>query len=293
MFHLATHWPWQDEQAEIPCERLTLEDLHRSHQKVRFRPRQVTRRLRAIANRGTQGNPEEWLEGFQNPFSHCSHTPEDIALERFSSYVQKRAQGRLAEENLRVEPFSASLLDGVNMRETIRNWHEGKLYVQELCKGSGSVGSVVVIFDEQPDKYRWQITWLGEMEEEGDMALYATHPLQQIVGPGICRAEYGGFLLSYPPGRMGDVWQDELFSPATSRAERLLMAAVDYSEHKLVAYVAKRPPRIEMKSWAARFGKKIVYLPIGQFSPDTLKKLRVFHVLFGKDKRQIAKNYIW
>ena len=92
---------------------------------------------------------------------------------------------------------------------------------------------------------------------------------------------------------MSDVWSDELFERARTRAERLLMAGIDYCEHQVVAYVAKKPPRPEMKSWAGRFGKKIVYLPIGQFSPDTLKKLRVFHVLFGKDKREVAKDYVW
>jgi Mor family transcriptional regulator len=92
---------------------------------------------------------------------------------------------------------------------------------------------------------------------------------------------------------MSDVWGDELFERARTRAERLLMAGIDYCEHQVVAYVAKKPPRQEMKSWAGRFGKKIVYLPIGQFSPDTLRKLRVFHVLFGKDKREVAKDYVW
>jgi hypothetical protein len=293
LFQEATSWPWQKAQAEIPTEPVSLEDLRKSSERIRFRPRQITRRLRALGSRRKLGDAGDWLQGFDQPFSHCSYPPEDMALERFSTYVQKKTRGVLSEENKRVEPFSTSLLDGIDMRETLRNWHEGKLYVQELRKGLGGVGSVVVVFDEDRDRYPWEITWLGEVAEEGDMALYATHPLQQVVGPGICRAEYGGFLLSYPPGRMSDVWSDELFERALTRAERLLMAGVDYCEHKVVAYVAKKPPRPEMKSWAGRFGKKIVYLPIGQFSPDTLKKLRVFHVLFGKDKRSIAKDYVW
>jgi hypothetical protein len=293
LFQEATTWPWQKEEAEIPTERVSLEDLRRSAESIRFRPRQVTRRLRALGSRRKLGDAGDWLQGFDQPFSHCSYPPEDMALERFSTYVQQKARGVLSEENKRVEPFSTSLLDGIDMRETLRNWHERKLYVQELRKGLGGVGSVVVIFDEDRDRYPWEITWLGEMEEEGDMALFATHPLQQVVGPGICRAEYGGFLLSYPPGRMSDVWGDEAYERALTRAERLLMAGVDYCEHKVVAYVAKKPPRQELKSWAGRFGKKIVYLPVGQFSPDTLKKLRVFHVLFGKDKRAVAKDYVW
>jgi hypothetical protein len=292
LFQLATRWPWQKEQAELPTERLTLEELHRSAELVRFRPRQITRRLRSMAGR-PKLTEKDFLQGFENPFSHCSYPPEDMALERFSTYVQKKGRGVLSEENRRVEPFTASLLDGIDMRETLRNWHQGKLYVQELRKDPGNVGSVVVIFDDESERYPWRITWLGEMEEEGDMALYATHPLQQVVGPGICRSEYGGFLLSYPPGRMSDVWSDEVFEAARTRAERLLMAGIEYCEKRLIAYVAKKPPRGELKTLAGRFGKKIVYLPIGQFSPDTLKRMRVFHVLFGKDKRTFAKDYIW
>jgi len=293
LFQEATAWPWQKAEAEIPTERVSLEDLRRNGESIRFRPRQVTRRLRALGSRRKLGDAGEWLEGFDQPFSHCSYPPEDMALERFSTYVQKKARGVLSEENKRVEPFSNSLLDGIDMRETLRNWHDKKLYVQELRKGLGAVGSVVIVFDDDRDRYPWEITWLGEMDAEGDMALFATHPMQQIVGPGICRAEYGGFLLSYPPGRMSDIWTDEVFQHARTRAERLLMAGIDYCEQKVVVYVAKKPPRAELKAIAGRFGKKIVYLPIGQFSPDTLKKLRVFHVLFGKDKREFAKDYIW
>jgi Mor family transcriptional regulator len=44
---------------------------------------------------------------------------------------------------------------------------------------------------------------------------------------------------------------------------------------------------------ASRLGKKIVYIPIGSLSPVKLKKIRVFHILHGRDKREIAKEYVW
>ena len=37
----------------------------------------------------------------------------------------------------------------------------------------------------------------------------------------------------------------------------------------------------------------IIYLPIGQLSPVTLKRIRVVHILDGHDKRALAKDYIW
>ena len=70
------------------------------------------------------------------------------------------------------------------------------------------------------------MTWLGEHDQESDMALYATQPADNVVGPGICRSEYGGFLLSYPPRRMYDVWQDEDYSFARGKAEVLLLAGI-------------------------------------------------------------------
>jgi hypothetical protein len=92
---------------------------------------------------------------------------------------------------------------------------------------------------------------------------------------------------------MYDVWQDEDYSFARGKAEVLLLAGLDYSREKHVVYVAARPPRSCFRQIAARLGKKIVYIPLGSLSPLKLKRLRVFHVLFGRNKREIAGDYIW
>ena len=125
------------------------------------------------------------------------------------------------------------------------------------------------------------------------MAFYATPPAGNIVGPGISRCEYGGFLLSYPPRRLNDVWTDPDYRDALGKGELLLMAALDYSLEKDVIFAASRPPRSYLKQLAARLGKRIIYLPLGSLSPVALKKLRVFHILYGRDKREIAKDYVW
>ena len=187
------------------------------------------------------------------------------------------------------------MLDGIDMRETLRNLHEGRIYVRENQRVKGGVGGVVVIFDEDRGnvRYPYHMTWLGEHERESDMAFYATPPDDNIVGPGICRCEYGGFLLSYPPRRMLDVWSDGDYSFVRGKSEVLLLAALDYSPEKHVVYVAARPPRSYFRQIAARLGKKIVYIPLGSLSPVKLKRLRVFHILSGHDKRPIAGDYVW
>jgi hypothetical protein len=166
--------------------------------------------------------------------------------------------------------------------------------VRQNDRVSGEVGAVVLIFDEDRDnRYSYCITWLGEHQNESDMAFYATDPFSNLVGPGIGRAEYGGLLLSLPSQRMLDVWGDPDYELAESKPERLLLAALEYSLQRFIVYVASRPPRSMFRSIAARMDRKIIYIPIGQLSPVALKKVRVMHVLDGHDKRAVAKDYIW
>ena len=236
--------------------------------------------------------PGEWASQL-NGTSICSYPPEDLVIEDYGRYLKKKGKSILSEERARVEPFTTSILDGIDMRETIRRWHEGRIYVRQFQKIRGEVGSIVVIFDEdRANRFSYMTTWLGENQNESDMAFYSTFPFDHLVGPGIGRAEYGGFLMSLPPRRMYDVWQDPDYEFAESKSERLLLAALDYSIHRHVVYVAAKPPRSLFKSIAARMDRKIIYIPLGQLSPTSLKKIRAVHVLDGYDKREIAKDYL-
>src|SRR5258708_37729343 len=71
---------------------------------------------------------------------------------------------------------------------------------------------------------------------------------------------------------MSDVWQDPDYDFAESKPERLLVGGLDYSLQRYVVYVAAKPPRSVFRNIAARFGRTIVYIPIGQLSPVSLKK---------------------
>ena len=157
---------------------------------------------------------------------------------------------------------------------------------------------MVLIFDEdvqregKPERFPWRVTWLGEHQQESDMAFYATPAGHNVVGPGISRCQYGGFMLTYPPMRVYDIWQDSFFEVAATKPERLLLAAIDYSEESQIAYIAASPPRSWFHTVASRYRKKIIYLPLGMFSPVFLKKIRTFHVLDGHHVRQYANEYI-
>jgi hypothetical protein len=298
VWELATTYPYRKNIDNLPELDLTIEDVWGHSKLIQFH-------LKEKGRKGSLPKLRKDRAGFRftppNPFTICSFPPEDIAIEKFGNFLKKKGTQILSEESSRTIPFSTSLEDGLDTKETIRHWHEKKLYVKTRGKPPGGVGSVCMIFDEDKqeegksyeEKYPWKATWIGEHDQESDMSFYATPLAHHVIGPGISRCEYGGFMMSYPPRRMGNIWYDPDYYGCRSKSEVLLAAAIDYAVQPLIVYVAGTPPRSQLKSFARRFGKKIVYIPIGQLSPNTINKLKAFHVLDGHDKRKIADEYIY
>lgn len=222
----------------------------------------------------------------------CSWPEEDDRIENFTDYVRKKAMSLLGEDQARVEKFVTSIKDGIDVRETLRQWHTGDVYVKEMPPIRGEVGAVVFIFDTDAGKYPWRSTWMAEHQNESTLAFYATDYLDDMVGPGIGRAYYGGALFIFPPVAIPNVWTDKKFAEAKTPVSILGAAALHYSHSKYVAYVGAHKPDLEMRSWARRYKKHLIYLPLSCFSAYTLRKLRKFHVLQGHHLRSYAQKYI-
>jgi hypothetical protein len=296
-----SEYPWQTEEPGLPILHLKGEDIFLDQKRIRFHRRLKTMRRRLVPlpvkKKKRERYPGEWRKEFKG-FSICSHPPEDVVIEGYGHYLKKKAFEIKSEENSRIEPFMCSMMEGLDIRETIRDWERGTIYVKTERPLKGKVGSVVVIFDADlakegsEENFPWCVTWLGEHAQESDMAFYSTPAGEIMDGPGISRCQYGGFMLTYPPMRVYDIWKDPFFDFARNKPERLLMAALDYCLEKHVVYMSATPPSGWCHSMAARLGKKIIYLPIGSFSPVTLKKIKQFHVLDGHPVRKYARHYI-
>jgi len=311
VFDTARAFPWQGDADDLPVAHVDGSDLLLPEEwgtrTVRFRRRFFRVKQRPVAvpvrQRPRPTDPAEWLAGFAGGGSLCSYPPEDLVIEDYGRFLRQRASGILSAERTRTEPFATSMLDGIDLRETLHHPEDPRIWVREQGRAPGKAGSVVVIFDrDRPPaggaagwtpRYPYLMTWLGEHHDESDMAFYSTHPAEQVVGPGILRATYGGFLMTIPPGRLFDVWRDPDYRGLVEKAEILLAAAVDYSEERFVVHVAARAPRDALRHYAATRDKRIVHIPLGSLSPRTLAKIRVLHILVGHDKRAIAKDYVW
>ena len=236
---------------------------------------------------------ERWKQRW-NPYSQCSWPPEDVLIENFRATVFERAQQAMGADLAKTEKFTTSIKDGIDIRDTLRHWYDGSIYVKELPPNRGQLDATVILFDSpaDPRDYPWRTTWFAEHKEESTLAFYATDYAQQPVGPGICLANYGGALFLYPPMAIPDIWTNSKLDFAETMEERLLAAACRYSRCRHIALVSRLPPGHAWRTIAKRFKKTWVHLPLGQFSDSTIQQLRMVHVLNGKEVRSYAADFI-
>ncbi len=124
--------------------RISGDEVWLDTRRIRLRRRlpSTKRRLRpyGLKPRKKEKFPGEWASQL-NGASICSYPPEDLVIEDYGRFLKKKGKSILSEERVRVEPFTTSILDGIDMRETIRNWYEGRIYVRQFQKIHGEVGS--------------------------------------------------------------------------------------------------------------------------------------------------------
>lgn len=240
--------------------------------------------------------PEEaarWIRQWK-PESLCSHLPEDVAIERFHQEVRSRATSRAAGRHATSRPFEASMLDGLDLRETVRNAWRRELWVKEHPARELKLDAAVILFDDERDvEYPHRGTWYAEHRNESTLIFYATNPATDPVGPGILRSRYGGLALLFPPRHVPDVFQARP-APlgAVDCAETLVAAVCLFSRRPAIAYAAWEPPSLARQDIARQAGKRLVHVPLSGFPASTVERLRTFHVLNGKDVRGWADRFI-
>ncbi|MCH2202867.1 MAG: hypothetical protein MK102_12920 [Fuerstiella sp.] len=235
----------------------------------------------------------EWKKSW-NPFGQCSWPPEDVAIERFRTHVKDVALTLLGNDLARTEKFTSSIKDGLDIRETLRNWHTGELYVREYPPARGDLDCVVMLFDSpaDPRDYPWRITWQAEHHDESTLSLFATDFNQEHIGPGIAVARYGGCMFLFPPRPVPDVFRDPQFDFTDTLEERLIAAALHYSNESHIALLSHLAPGAGWRRLAKRSGKKIIHVPLNRFGSATVDRLKTVHVLNGQQVRSYAAQFI-
>ena len=236
---------------------------------------------------------QRWRMSF-NPLGQCSYPPEDERIERFRGSVFDRAKSVLGNDLAKTEKFTTSVRDGIDIRETLRHWHDGSIYVKVIPPSRAALDACVMIFDSpaDPRRYTWRTTWFAEHSDESTLAFFATDYRAEMIGPGIGAATYGGALFLYPPVAIHDVWSDRRLDFVETLEERLIAAACRHSRGRQVALLSHAPAGGAWRRMARRFKKQLVHVPLSGFSDEEVQNLRRVHVLGGKEVRSYAADFI-
>lgn len=229
-----------------------------------------------------------------NPYSQCSWPPEDTLIESFRTRVMDRARAIIGADLARSEKFSTSIKDGIDIRETLRHWYDGDIYVKVMPPSVGTMDCCVMLFDTpaDPRDYPWRTTWFAEHKDESTLAFFASDFHQEMVGPGIALANYGGAMFLYPPVAITDIWQDPRLNFADNLEERLLAAACLHSRERQIALLSPKAPGASWRRIAKRFRRQLIHIPLSHFNDAMIQQLRMVHVLNGREVRSFAEHFI-
>ena len=146
--------------------------------------------------------------------------------------------------------------------------------------------------DNTSEKYPYRVTWYAEHAEESTLSFFSTNPFENMIGPGVAKAKYGGCALIFPPKHIPDIWQNYHPENKVSLQDHLVKQNMKYSDEKFIAYVAAKPPSLKIKNAARKQRKHLIFIPLNSFSSQEINRLRKFHVLNGHQIRSYAADFI-
>lgn len=298
LMEAARDYPFQKEDSEIDTlalgiDQAVLDDDQVINMKNRLNETQFEWRSLDLKPNPEQFKQEQWKYTW-NPYGQCSWPPEDEKIESLNTHVREQTKLLLSNDLARTEKFTSSVKDGIDIRDTLRNWHTGDIYVKEIPPSRGTIEVVVMLFEmePQPDRYTWRQTWFAEHKEESTLCFFATNYMDNMIGPGIGQATYGGCMMIFPPRPIVNIWEDPRLRMGETLEEKLLEAAFFHSKEKHITVVSPGPPQAGWRRMARQYKKRIIHIPLKRFSVQTIEKVRQFHVLNGKHIRSFATRFI-
>jgi hypothetical protein len=132
VWQTANRYPAQKTTSDLlETVNLSSDEIWYNTKKLRLR-RRLPRPKQRLMPKGLKQRKKEKFEGEwarqTDGTAICSYPPEDLMIEDYGRFLKRKAKSMLSEERSRTEPFTTSILDGIDLRETIRNWHEAKIY---------------------------------------------------------------------------------------------------------------------------------------------------------------------
>lgn len=230
-----------------------------------------------------------------HPYS-CSFPSEDIFMEKLALDIKKNMSDKLKSQEINYQELQTDFYEGLDIRETIRNWHKEKIIVKELHNtGKPDIGTVVFSFaDPAKDSYySWRSFWLAEQHDDSNLMFYATPFKDNLIGPGIAKSEFGGFAVIPLPSSIENPWGNPFIQHyARNATECLILAGALSTNHKSILFISNHPPSQHIAKILKQSRKNIIYAKLDEFPQEDIRLVRTFHILAEAGVRNYAQKYI-
>lgn len=252
----------------------------------------LVRKTEAIGEEKYANN--QWVHE-DHPYS-CSFPNEDIFMEKLAADIKKNMQERIRSAEVVHKELTSDFGDGLDLRETIRQWHKQKIMVKETSQtGKADIGAVVFSFTNpsEEERYSWKAFWLAEQHDDSHLMFFATPFQDQLIGPGIAKSEFGGFAVIPLKSYLEHPWDHPfILQHAQSSVDCLLLAGALSNDHKSILFISNHPPAQHILNILKQSGKSVVYVRLDEFSVADIKHVRTFHILAEAGVRNYAQKYI-
>jgi len=120
VWELANKYAAQQIAPDIETMRIQADDVWLNTKKIQLRrrlPRPKQRLMpRGLKQRKKEKEPGDWKHRLDGE-SICSYPPEDLEIETYGRVLKDKARRLLSEDRMRVQEFTTSLLDGIDLRD--------------------------------------------------------------------------------------------------------------------------------------------------------------------------------
>jgi hypothetical protein len=230
-----------------------------------------------------------------HPYS-CSFPSEDIFMENLARDVKKNVQERMKAKEQSYQELQSDFCDGLDLKETVRNWHKEKIIVKETLRiGKADIGAVVFGFahHNEDQRFSWKSFWLAEQHDDSHLMFYATPFKDNLIGPGIAKSEFGGFAVIPLNSYIEHPWHHPyILNYAQNCTETLILAGALSSTHKSILFISHHPPSQHIIKILKQSGKNIIYARLDEFSQTDIRHVKTFHILAEAGVREYAQKYI-
>lgn len=230
-----------------------------------------------------------------HPYS-CSFPSEDIFMEKLALNIKKNMSDKLKSQEISYQELQTDFCEGLDIRETIRNWHKEKIIIKEMHhSGKPDIGTVVFSFAD-PNKdshYSWRSFWLAEQHDDSNLMFYATPFKNNLIGPGIAKSEFGGFAVIPLPSTIENPWGNPyILHYARNSTECLILAGALTTNHRSILFISNHPPSQHISKILKQSRKNIIFAKLDEFSQEDIRLVRTFHILAEAGVRNYAQKYI-